>query len=103
MVYFLIPFPNEQFLSTPKNLNSKHGLHYLNKLHLFQASPSVKIQELKVRKFKLLSANLFAKNYHLQWVDGRTIITCKYLMHIFYNIGSGFCGSFSVIPEAPAS
>ena len=44
---------------------------------------------------------MFAKNYHLYWIIGRTNILCEYLINIFFSILDAT--SAVVFPEAPAS
>ena len=47
---------------------------------------------------------MFAKNYHLHYIAGRTNILSKYIIYIFFNFGRGFCVSFPMLfPKAPAS
>ena len=46
---------------------------------------------------------MFAKNYYLHWIAGRTNILSKYIIYIFVKFGRGFCGSFPMLfPKAPA-
>ena len=61
---------------------------------------------LQSEKFESLfcKINTFAKNYHLHWIADRANILSKYIIHILFNFGRGFCGSFPMLfPKAPAS
>ena len=60
---------------------------------------------LQSEKFKSLfcKINTFAKNYHLHWIADRANILSKYIIHILFNLGRGFYGSFPMLfPKAPA-
>ena len=47
---------------------------------------------------------MFAKNYHLYWIIGRTNILCDYLINIFFLFWARLLRLFFyVFPEAPAS
>ena len=42
--------------------------------------------------------------WDLHWIAGRINILCEYIIYIFFNFGTGFCGSFAMLfPKAPAS
>ena len=46
----------------------------------------------------------FCKNYLLHLIANRANVLCKYIIHMFFNFGHGFCSSFSILfPKTPAS